>query len=429
MLLDAFDYEYGSNVELQELVNHWKNGEAYGGYILVGPSGCGKTTLLKELQVKLKGTEYMLGDGLRDYLVYCIRQRTPMSFPLYSDSKVILLDSMEVLNGCQTTMIEIGRILQKNSRTDTGDSRLIICSFEDARAAWEFHLATEYPIIEIEHVKPDAEMVHAYEKKTGLTISHIYDADHDFDSIPELRRAFQNIFMDQQMGAEIPAMDAEDENEAEAAEAGVDNKEEPAAEEEGRIWVTSDLHIGHNREFVYQDRGFADIEEHDRTLVANWNELVHDEDTVYILGDILLKHDLKDDEFEYGLSILRQLKGSLVILQGNHDSESKLEKYRTCANVAAAGDAALYLNYPNKGYYHFYLSHYPTLVSHEKLKHMKTALINLYGHTHQTEHFYKDHPYMYCVGLDAHEMKPVLLDEILQEVREKVQNMSPEERE
>ena len=26
-----------------------------------------------------------------------------------------------------------------------------------------------------------------------------------------------------------------------------------------RIWVTSDLHIGHNKEFVYKERGFNQL--------------------------------------------------------------------------------------------------------------------------------------------------------------------------
>jgi len=189
-----------------------------------------------------------------------------------------------------------------------------------------------------------------------------------------------------------------------------------------KVWITSDLHIGHNREFVYVERGFENIEEHDETLLRNWNELVDDNDTVYILGDVMLKHNLQDDEFSYGISILKKLKGKLIIIRGNHDSEGKIELYKDCENVIRAGDAALYLNYPEIGSYHFYLSHYPTLVSHKKLKQMKTALINLYGHTHQEERFYNDHPYMYCVCMDAHDMKPVLLDDIIEEVRIKKLN-------
>lgn len=183
-----------------------------------------------------------------------------------------------------------------------------------------------------------------------------------------------------------------------------------------RVWITSDLHIGHNKDFVFKDRGFSSIEEHDMALVANWNELVGREDIVYILGDVMLKHDLDDTDFSYGLSVLKQLNGKLIIIRGNHDSVGKIELYKSSANVLRAGDAALYLDYPETGRYHFYLTHYPTLISHKKIKSLKSALINIYGHTHQKEHFYNDHPYMYCACMDAHDLKPALLDEIIKEI-------------
>lgn len=185
----------------------------------------------------------------------------------------------------------------------------------------------------------------------------------------------------------------------------------------GNIWITSDLHIGHSKPFLYEPRGFGSIEEHDKALVDNWNELVDAGDTVYVLGDVMLKHGIEDIDFSYGLSVLQKLNGSLVIIRGNHDSVNRIEKYKGCSNVVSAGDAALYLNYPEVGSYHFYLSHYPTLISHKKLKSIKAAIINLYGHTHQKERFYQDHPYMYCVCLDAHDMKPVLLDSIIEEIK------------
>lgn len=194
----------------------------------------------------------------------------------------------------------------------------------------------------------------------------------------------------------------------------------------GKMWITSDLHIGHDREFVYKSRGFASIEEHDEALVRNWNELVDPEDTVYVLGDVMLKHNLQDDNFSYGLSVLRRLNGKLIIIRGNHDSEGKMERYRTCENVVSVGDAALYVNYPEVGRRHFYLSHYPTLIESRK-KPMKTALINLFGHTHQEEKFYHNHPYMYCVCLDAHDMKPVLFDTVIEEIREKLSACQEEE--
>lgn len=182
------------------------------------------------------------------------------------------------------------------------------------------------------------------------------------------------------------------------------------------IWITADLHIGHDREFIYKKRGFENAKQHDEVLLENWNRTVGEEDIVYILGDVLLKQNLQDDDFAYGVSVLGRLNGKLIIIRGNHDSEGKIEKFKLCPNVMSAGDAALYLEYEGK--YHFYLSHYPTVISgNEKKKTIKHALINLYGHTHQKEHFYEGNPYMYCACLDAHDMKPVALEEIIEEIK------------
>ena len=97
------------------------------------------------------------------------------------------------------------------------------------------------------------------------------------------------------------------------------------------IFVTSDLHIGHDREFVWQVRGFDSIEQHDRALVDKWNRTVTPEDTVYILGDVML------NDIDHGIYVLKQLNGQLIILQGNHDSGDRIERYQECENVVRAG--------------------------------------------------------------------------------------------
>ena len=52
------------------------------------------------------------------------------------------------------------------------------------------------------------------------------------------------------------------------------------------IWFTSDLHLFHNRDFVYKNRGFENVEEMNAAVEANWNALVDAEDEIYILGDL-----------------------------------------------------------------------------------------------------------------------------------------------
>jgi len=178
-----------------------------------------------------------------------------------------------------------------------------------------------------------------------------------------------------------------------------------------KIYVTSDLHLGHDRDFVVAERGFETIESHDRTIVDSWNTIVDKTDDVYLLGDVML------GDIDNGLSLLASLNGKIHIIRGNHDTDEKIKRYLECENVEEIVDAK-FLRY---GTITLYLSHFPTLVSHEKLKKMKNAVVNLYGHTHQKDHFYilneERHPYMYHVGVDGHNLTPVLLDSIIEEVR------------
>ena len=62
----------------------------------------------------------------------------------------------------------------------------------------------------------------------------------------------------------------------------------------GQIFVTSDLHIGHNKPFLYEKRGFSSIEEHDTEVLRRWNSLVSYDDTVYILGDLCMGGNEKE---------------------------------------------------------------------------------------------------------------------------------------
>ena len=67
------------------------------------------------------------------------------------------------------------------------------------------------------------------------------------------------------------------------------------------IWCSSDLHFGHDRQFMYGPRGFSSIEEHDATIIENWNKIVKPNDTVYLLGDLMLNDN------ENGIKKLNQL--------------------------------------------------------------------------------------------------------------------------
>ena len=111
------------------------------------------------------------------------------------------------------------------------------------------------------------------------------------------------------------------------------------------IYFTSDLHFGHDKDFIYKSRGFNSIEDHDNTIIENWNNIVTEDDDVYVLGDLML------GDKEYGLNCLKRLKGKIHIVVGNHDTTNKIDLYSTKLNNVVEIKPIIILKY-NK--YKFY---------------------------------------------------------------------------
>ena len=172
-------------------------------------------------------------------------------------------------------------------------------------------------------------------------------------------------------------------------------------------YFTSDLHIGHDKEFIWKARGFNSVEEHDTQILKNWNNIVTYEDTVYILGDLCM--DGNEKEWN---RIYENLNGKIIFIVGNHDTANKVDRYIFDYEMECWGLAAIY-KYSKK--YRFYLSHYPTYTANydDDKSH---PLINLYGHTHQKEKFFNNNPYMYNVALDAHDCTPISIDDIIKDI-------------
>ena len=182
------------------------------------------------------------------------------------------------------------------------------------------------------------------------------------------------------------------------------------------IFVTSDLHFNHDREFVWKIRGFNSIQEMNETIVKNWNSVVSPDDDVYVLGDLCLGGGTSSVLLA-NKKLIESLNGKLHIIRGNHDTNPRVIIYSQCANVVAEVKWADMLNY--KGY-HFYLSHFPTLTGNLEKESLKQCTCNLFGHTHQTTNFHLDMPFMYHVGVDSHNCYPVNLDDIIEEMKAKV---------
>lgn len=176
------------------------------------------------------------------------------------------------------------------------------------------------------------------------------------------------------------------------------------------IYFISDTHFNHDREFVYGPRGFKSIEEMNEALIKNWNETVTDADDIYVLGDFFLGTDER-----FIRDTIMKLKGYIHLIFGNHDTPKKIQMYSEDPLVFCEG-YALKIKYKKR---EFYLSHYPTLTAGLE-QDPNRAVINLFGHTHSKDKFYEDRPYMYNVAADAHDNRPVSIEQVITDFNEKV---------
>lgn len=179
-----------------------------------------------------------------------------------------------------------------------------------------------------------------------------------------------------------------------------------------KIWITSDWHFCHNRDFVYKPRGFNSIHEMNKEIVKRHNAVVGVNDDVYMLGDAMLNDD------DTAMSYIKQLNGYIHLIRGNHDTNERMKKYFSCYNIVDACEGK-YLDYNG---YHFYLSHFPVLTSDMEIdKPLRKRIISLCGHTHTKDPFLDfDKGIIYHCEMDTNNCTPWLLDDIINNIKTKL---------
>ena len=91
-------------------------------------------------------------------------------------------------------------------------------------------------------------------------------------------------------------------------------------------YFTSDLHLGHDNIRKFCNRPFKTTKEMDETIIRNWNGIITDRDTVYVLGDLSFRGGNPDN-------YLTRLKGHKHLIIGNHDSKDTIRsKYWESVN-------------------------------------------------------------------------------------------------
>lgn len=75
------------------------------------------------------------------------------------------------------------------------------------------------------------------------------------------------------------------------------------------IYLISDLHLDHKNIMRYCDRPFSSVEEMNRTIIDNWNEVVEEDDFVYLVGDLAFGR--RRSKMRYWL---KKLNGNVILI-------------------------------------------------------------------------------------------------------------------
>jgi calcineurin-like phosphoesterase family protein len=137
----------------------------------------------------------------------------------------------------------------------------------------------------------------------------------------------------------------------------------------------------------------------ENAIITNWNDCVAPDDIVYVLGDIVF-----GDDIDTTLKKIAQLNGIKYLAIGNHDTDSKIEKYKEF-NIFEDIQFAYRVKV---GKNIMYLTHYPTIVANPG---DEKRVYNVHGHTHSVFPI-GEYANCYNVSPEAHACAPVLLGSI-----------------
>lgn len=165
------------------------------------------------------------------------------------------------------------------------------------------------------------------------------------------------------------------------------------------VFFIGDTHFGHANILKYESqyrqygedierRPFTDIDEHDAYLITQWNSVVTDKDTVYVLGDFCFGKD--------NIAIASCLNGKKRLILGNHDvypAEEYLKYFEKLYGVLF--------------YKGWLLSHIPVHPHHAR------AIANIHGHLHSHTVSYTGTNCVYVnVSCEQTALRPISMDQV-----------------
>jgi calcineurin-like phosphoesterase family protein len=91
--------------------------------------------------------------------------------------------------------------------------------------------------------------------------------------------------------------------------------------ENSKVFFVADLHAKHAKSFILEPRGYKTADEAYADIFTQWNAVVGQYDTVFLLGDVVVGAGL--DSVTVANELLYGLNGKIILLNGNHNAGVK----------------------------------------------------------------------------------------------------------
>lgn len=176
------------------------------------------------------------------------------------------------------------------------------------------------------------------------------------------------------------------------------------------IFLISDLHFNSENIIKYCNRPFADAVDAREQMISRWNSVVHEDDTVYVLGDFIM------GDSETIPQILPRLNGYIILVRGNHDTRRKLAVYKWYSRKIEVRDIA-YVQYKKL---YFVLCHFPMTDPSfmDMVVEDNSEVVVIHGHTHDKDPFFTERNHVFNVSADVVDFTPVPLEKCYQIVKD-----------
>ena len=163
----------------------------------------------------------------------------------------------------------------------------------------------------------------------------------------------------------------------------------------------SDLHFGHKNVISLCGRPFSSVEEMDEYLIKEWNKVVHRNDQVYILGDMIFRATEAPEHY------LERLRGEKHLIIGNHD-----KSWMGKVDLSKYFKSVQWMTVVNTGKGKAMLCHFPLMDFEGRYM--------IHGHIHGKAetlpywNFVKNSETMLNAGVDINGYRPVSIEELIE---------------